>query len=99
MSDLPYLNGREIYECANQLEGYVDKGTPERLAAFLMREGKAANDLADEIVRLRAALDEALEVVKPFADCETQSEIETLPTHCFRAARRFYEKHKGGGDG
>ena len=49
------VNGRDIYEVANQLEGYVDEGTPERLAQFLLREGKAASDLADEIVRLRVA--------------------------------------------
>jgi len=48
---------RDIYEVANQLEGYVDPGTPERLAQFLLREGKAAADLADEIVRLRAELE------------------------------------------
>ncbi len=48
--------GRDIYEVANQLEGYVDEGTPEHLARFLLREGKAAADLADEIVRLKAAL-------------------------------------------
>lgn len=52
--DLMRLNGRDIYECANQLEGYVDESTPERLAVFLLREGKAACELADEIVRLRA---------------------------------------------
>ncbi len=53
---IPRVNGRDIYEVANQLDGYVDEGTPERLAQFLIREGKAASDLADEIVRLHAAL-------------------------------------------
>lgn len=53
------VNGRCIYECANQLEGYVDERTPERLAAFLMREGQAASDLADALdtaTRTKAAL-------------------------------------------
>jgi hypothetical protein len=61
-----------------------------------MREGKAANDLADEIVRLRAALDEALEVVKPFRDDAMQKGNFALAAEV--AARRFYEKHRGGGD-
>jgi hypothetical protein len=52
----PRVNGRDIYEVANQLAGYVDEGTPEKLASFLLREGKAAADLADEIVRLTAAI-------------------------------------------
>ena len=47
---------RDIYEVANQLEGYVGPGTPELLANFLMREGQFASDLADEIVRLRACI-------------------------------------------
>lgn len=67
-SDLPHINGREVYECANQLEGYVDSGTPERLAQFLLREGKAAADLADRIVALEAWKAEAMEVLRPFAD-------------------------------
>ncbi|MFC3208085.1 hypothetical protein [Aquamicrobium soli] len=54
---IPRINGRDIYECANQLEGYVDPGTPERLAQFLLREGKAAADLADEIVRLQGQVE------------------------------------------
>ena len=52
MSDIE----RDIYEVANQLEGYVDTSTPERLKVFLLREGKAAAALADEISRLRAEL-------------------------------------------
>lgn len=47
---------RDIFEVANQLEGYVGPDTPEPLANFLLCEGKAAAALADEIVRLRAAL-------------------------------------------
>ena len=47
---------RDIYEVANQLEGYVGPDTPELLANFLMREGQFASDLADEIVRLRACI-------------------------------------------
>jgi hypothetical protein len=49
----------DLYECANQLEGYVGPNTPAELAAFLLREGKAAATLADEVVRLRAALSAA----------------------------------------
>lgn len=59
--EIPRINGRDIYEVANQLEGYVDTGTPDRLAQFLLREGKAACDLADEIVRLQAEV-ERLEI-------------------------------------
>ena len=47
-----------------------------------------------EITRLRAALDEALEVVEPFARPQNP---QALPRD-FDAARRFYEKHKGGGE-
>ena len=46
------VKGRDIYEVANQLGGYVGPGTEKRLADFLMREALAASDLADEIVRL-----------------------------------------------
>jgi hypothetical protein len=63
------LNGRDIYECANQLGGYVGPDTEDRLAQFLMRESQAAADLADEIVRLRAAetlLEEARRALAPF---------------------------------
>lgn len=55
VSEAIRVKGRDIYECANQLEGYVGPDTDERLAQFLMREGQAAADLADEIVRLTAA--------------------------------------------
>jgi len=47
---------RDIYECANQLEGYVGPNTEDHLAQFLLREGKAAAHLAGEIVRLRARI-------------------------------------------
>jgi hypothetical protein len=74
-----------------------------------------------EVARLRAALDEALEVVKPInvlaqavfhvdedgremnarrADDQGLygfDRVELTYGH-LRAARRFYEKHKGGGD-
>ncbi len=52
---------RDLYEVANQLEGYVGPTTPDRLAEFLLREGGEAAKLADEILRLRTAL-------APFAD-------------------------------
>ena len=47
------VDGRDIYEVANQLEGYVDMNTPDDLTRFLLKEGKAAAALADEIVKLR----------------------------------------------
>jgi hypothetical protein len=50
------VNGRDIYECANQLMGYVGPDTEDGLAQFLMREGKAAADLADELVQAQSAL-------------------------------------------
>lgn len=58
MTDAPDLEPtleRDLYEVANQLEGYVGPDTPEPLAQFLLREGREAAKLADEIVRLRAA--------------------------------------------
>jgi len=58
-----------------------------------------------EVARLRAALDEALEVVKPFGDRavawkhNADSARVSVRLADLRAARRFYEKHKGGWDG
>lgn len=45
---------RDIYEVANQLEGYVDESTPDPLASFLLREGTEAGKLADRICALAA---------------------------------------------
>lgn len=50
---------RDIYEVANQLQGYVGPDTPKPLADFLMREGEEAAKLAEEIERLRSALVDA----------------------------------------
>lgn len=50
------VNGRDVYEVANQLGSYVGPDTDERLAQFLIRESEAAAYLADEIVRLRSVL-------------------------------------------
>lgn len=47
---------RDIFEVANQLEGYIDSSTPDRLTEFLLREGKEAAKLAEEIIRLRSTL-------------------------------------------
>jgi hypothetical protein len=61
-------------------------------------------EAADEIERLRAALDEALEVVRPFSDraeaWKHNTDTARVSTRLadLRAARRFYEKHKGGRD-
>ncbi|QDZ07436.1 hypothetical protein FPZ24_08055 [Sphingomonas panacisoli] len=46
---------RDLYECANQLEGYIDSATPDDLAAFLRREALVAAGLANTIVRMRRA--------------------------------------------
>jgi hypothetical protein len=78
------VKGRDIYEVANQLGGYVGPGTEERLAAFLMREAEAASDLADEIIRLQAenaALREKLSgrpVVAEDATCKDCLQVEAL---------------------
>jgi len=58
------VKGRDIYEVANQLGGYVGPGTDKRLADFLIREAMAASDLADEIVRLTTALEDASKVAE-----------------------------------
>lgn len=47
---------RDIYEVANQLQGWVDPSTPKDLAAFLLRESDEAAKLADTIERQSAAL-------------------------------------------
>lgn len=72
---------RDIFEVANQLMGYVDPGTEEDLARFLIREGKAAAVLADEIVKLRASTvlltaerDEAHEALSELVDTLTPAE-------------------------
>lgn len=52
---------RDIYEVSNQLGGYVDPSTEPNLARFLIREAEEACKLADEIVRLRAALSRTTE--------------------------------------
>jgi hypothetical protein len=44
---------RDPYEVANQLGGFVGPDTDKKLSAFLIREGKEAALLADEIGRLR----------------------------------------------
>lgn len=63
----PHINGREIYECANQLQGYVGPSTPEHLAKFLLREADAACDLANEIMRLRALAQSGRSSAEPVA--------------------------------
>lgn len=51
---------RDIWEVANQLLGYVSEATPKHLAEFLIREGKEAAKLAEEIERLRTEHAEAI---------------------------------------
>lgn len=50
---LEVVASRDIWECANQLYGYIDTSTPDNLASFLRREGDAAADLA-HIIREQA---------------------------------------------
>jgi hypothetical protein len=69
------------------------------------RKNSERESAADEIECLRAAPDEALEVMKPFGDRavawkhNADSARVSVRLADLRAARRFYEKHKGGGDG
>lgn len=59
-------SGRDLYEVANQLGGYVGPNTPKHLADFLIRESFEAAHLADEIVRLRSEAKATYEVaIKP----------------------------------
>lgn len=79
------VNGRDIYEVANQLGGYVGPDTEKRLADFLIREATAASDLADEIVRLTAALaearDKALEEAAKVAEFDHRSPMAKQSGH------------------
>lgn len=52
----PGAMASDPYDLANMLRGYVDRGTPPVLAAFLLERSEAAVALADEVVRLRAAV-------------------------------------------
>lgn len=81
---------------------------------------KKCKRLEAELARLRAARDEALEVVKPLVDAADANDeaghddpdedriwivqaygcqIADLTIADLRAARRFYEKHRGGENG
>lgn len=59
------LKGRDIYDVANQLGGWVGPDTEKDLADWLLRESEAAADLADEIVRLRLALTSKKDIPSP----------------------------------
>lgn len=48
------LNGVDVYEVANQLGGFIGPNTETFLKEFLSRNEKLANDLAEEVIRLRA---------------------------------------------
>jgi hypothetical protein len=81
------MSERDIYECANQLGGYVGPDTEDSLAVFLIRESNEAAKLADEIVRLRAAYQAALTVEHEPVGCECcvdglQADGETPCPHC-----------------
>lgn len=52
----PGAMASDPYDLANMLRGYVDRGTPPDIAAFLLERSEAAVALADEVVRLRAAV-------------------------------------------
>ncbi len=59
MTDIVEHGKRDIWEVANQLGGYVGPDTPERLKVFLLKEEKAAADLAREILSLRSRAEKA----------------------------------------
>jgi hypothetical protein len=82
---------RDSYEVANQLEGYVGPNTPKPLAEFLMREGKAAAALADEVERLRGAL-QAL--VDKLDECEEpiNDAFKVAHIHGFRYSGPTYDE-------
>lgn len=94
---------RDIFEVANQLEGYVDESTPEPLARFLLREGREAAKLAatlkaktDEIERLRQQLDEARSLhnhqVRRAQAAEALIDAQQYPDVVRRTANLLYEK-------
>lgn len=78
------VKGRCIWECANQLGGYVDERTDEKLLKFLIRESDAANDLAEEIVRLHSELNEARELLKIVLAGECVNMCYVAPRHIER---------------
>lgn len=72
------VDARDIYEVSNQLAGHVGPDTDEKLAAWLLREGKEAAKLADEIVRLRAGLSANRAEIERLTKAERQSRAELL---------------------
>lgn len=59
--------GRDIFELANQLAGYVGPDTDPELAAFLLRESKEAAKLAYEVEWLRKQCAAAPQPAEPTA--------------------------------
>jgi hypothetical protein len=84
-------------------------GTANELEDDLLEAATAIDTQAAEIARLRAALDEAVGVMRPFANAWAECAAKT-PNHMpmqqdlarfvmstdFRAARDFITKHSGG---
>jgi hypothetical protein len=62
------INGRDVYEVANQLDGHVDESTPVYLAQWLHREAKASADLADVVCSLFKLVKETLPVLENVRD-------------------------------
>lgn len=67
---------RDIWEVANQLGGYVDPSTDERLARFLIREANEAEKLAHRIQKLERENAELREALRPFSDMSVAYERE-----------------------
>lgn len=62
----PTVKGRDIWEVANQLQGYASEATPDFLAKWLLREADAAADLAYEIKRLLSENERLRKALEPF---------------------------------
>lgn len=84
------LKGRDIFECANQLGGYVGPDTPEGLAKFLLRESDAAAALAEIIVRQSTAIHDMMAVIMNRLDTHDPkvksvliAALQALPTSDF----------------
>ena len=59
----PTVYGRDVFEVADQLEGYVDETTPNNIKDFLLREGNYAGDLGDAICHLATLLKDSFDML------------------------------------
>lgn len=83
----PHGTERDIYEVANQLAGFIDEGTPEKLARFLRREADAATKLADRIRALEAENQGLARDLATIADYAWNEEVVDEPHESADAAR------------